>query len=73
MESGGDEFNSAERFRRVRAELTFLRADLENNAKACLAAHHPVIGGLGFFERKNLIHRGDLVELTEQKLSLIHI
>src|SRR5580704_14106684 len=50
-----------------RVGYTFLRVDLENNTEARLAAHHPVIGGLGFFERKNLVHRGDAVELAEQK------
>src|SRR5580704_6593416 len=50
-----------------RVGYTFLRVDLENNTEARLAAHHPVVGGLGFFERKNLVHRGDAVELTEQK------
>src|SRR5580704_11693656 len=50
-----------------RVGYTFLRVDLENNTEARLAAHHPVIGGLGFFERKNLVHRRDVVELTEQK------
>jgi hypothetical protein len=29
-----------------------LRANVENNAEARLAAHHPLIRGLGFFERK---------------------
>src|ERR1700730_12151974 len=51
----------------ARVGQTFLRVDLENNTEARLSAHHPVIGGLGFFERKNLVHRGDAVELTEQK------
>ncbi len=45
----------------------FYEFDLENNTEARLAAHHPVIGGLDFFERKNLVHRGDAVALTEQK------
>ena len=44
-----------------------LRANVENNAEARLAAHHPLIGGLGRFERKNLIHRSDVVGLAEQK------
>jgi hypothetical protein len=39
---------------RIAPSQTFLRGDLENNTKACVATHHPVIGGLGFFERKNL-------------------
>src|SRR3977135_3868692 len=51
----------------ARFDQTFLRVDLEHNTEARLAAHHPVIGGLGFVERKNLVHRGDVVELTEQK------
>src|ERR1700720_596437 len=51
----------------ARVGQTFLRVDLENNTEARLSAHHPVIGGLGFFERKNLVHRGDAVALTERK------
>jgi hypothetical protein len=43
----------------------FLRVDFENNTEARLAAHHPVIGFLGFLKRKNLVHRCDVVELTE--------
>ena len=47
----------AVRFGRVRSDQTLLRVDFENNAEARLTAHHPAIGGLGFFERKNLVHR----------------
>ena len=52
---------------RIAPSQTFLRVDLENNTEARLAAHHSVIGGLGFLERENLVHRGDAVALTEQK------
>src|SRR5271156_2443270 len=44
-----------------------LCADLENHTESLVATHHPIISGLGFLERENLVHRGDRVKLTEQQ------
>lgn len=40
-------------------------AHFEDDAKPRLAAHHPIVGGLGVLEGENLVHRTHVVNSTE--------
>jgi hypothetical protein len=43
-----------------------MHAHIEHDTEARVAAHHPVVSGLRLLQRKNFVHRGDAVEVTER-------